>query len=287
MNETGFTKPIPVLIIENGDEDAHMLVEDWRLHKFQSPIELTHDDSIDHDHFEPLEFHGHWDEGGDATFTNNGFTATLRFMNRELPSLRGGPLHEDEFVFEQLHFHWSDDDHSGCEHIFEGRAYSMEAHAVHYNAKYKNFQEAQDKHDGLAVVAFFIQATDNVDNPCFNKLSSAVMDIAKVNSLTTVQTDCLTWIKEVAQCKGYYTYQGSLTTEPYTESVTWILYSTPIHVSREQVAHFRNMKSTPCEKFSIIKNVRPIQTPPMHKKLNILYARSHRSSSPSPARGSE
>lgn len=51
-------------------------------------------------------------------------------------------------------------------------------------------------------------------------------------------SDCLTWIKEVAQCKGYYTYQGSLTTEPYTESVTWILYSTPIHVSREQVNIF-------------------------------------------------
>lgn len=50
------------------------------------------------------------------------FSATLRFFNRELPVLVGGPLHEDQYVFEQLHFHWSDDDHSGCEHIFEGKA---------------------------------------------------------------------------------------------------------------------------------------------------------------------
>lgn len=50
------------------------------------------------------------------------FIATLMFQDRELPILKGGPLHDDEYVFEQLHFHWSDDDHSGCEHIFEGRA---------------------------------------------------------------------------------------------------------------------------------------------------------------------
>lgn len=33
----------------------------------------------------------------------------------------------------------------------------MEAHAVHYNTKYGTFAEAADKHDGLAVVAFFLK----------------------------------------------------------------------------------------------------------------------------------
>ncbi|XP_023014834.1 carbonic anhydrase 3 [Leptinotarsa decemlineata] len=264
------------------EEDAHIHVAEWRLQKVQSPIELQHDESIHHDHFEPLEFHGHWDVGGDATFTNNGFTATLRFKNRELPILKGGPLHGFEYVFEQLHFHWSEDDHSGCEHIFEGQAYSMEAHAVHYNKKYADFQEAHDKHDGLAVVAFFLKATDAIENPCFSKLSTAVMDIVKINTETSVSSDCLTWIKEEAQCKGYYTYQGSLTTEPYTESVTWILYPQPIHVSREQVAHFRSLHSTPCEQHNIKTNVRPIQKPTEDQKFNIIYARNHRSSSPAP-----
>lgn len=64
----------------------------------------------------------------------------------------------------------------------------MEAHAVHFNKKYADFQEAHDKQDGLAVVGFFLQATDNIDNPCFDKLSSAVVDIEKVNSTTTVQS---------------------------------------------------------------------------------------------------
>jgi carbonic anhydrase len=154
----------------------------------------------------------------------------------------------------------------------------MEAHAVHYNKKYEDFKEAADKHDGLAVVAFFLKATDDDEHPCFNKMTEAVKKIVKINSITSVPSDCLTWIKEEAQCKGYYTYQGSLTTEPYTESVTWIIYPTPIHVSREQVSEFRNMKSTPCEQHNIVKNVRPIQTPTGDKKLDIIYARSHRKS---------
>lgn len=259
------------------DKDATLTVKEWRLHSVQSPIELKHEDSNEYDHFEPLEFHGHWDQEGDATFTNNGYTATLTFQNRsELPHLLGGPLHSDKYVFEQLHFHWSDDDHSGCEHIFEGIAFSMEAHAVHYNSKYGSFKEAVDKHDGLAVVAFFLQATDDFENECFKKLSEAVKDIVKINSSTTVRSDGLTWIEEAAECKGYYTYQGSLTTEPYFESVTWIIYPKPIHISREQVNNFRNMKSTPCEQHNIVNNVRPVQMP--KKKLDIFYARSHKAS---------
>lgn len=64
--------------------------------------------------------------------------------------------------------------------------FSMEAHAVHYNKKYASFNDAAAKHDGLAVVAFFLQATDDFENACFKKLSDAVMDIVKINSITDV-----------------------------------------------------------------------------------------------------
>lgn len=64
--------------------------------------------------------------------------------------------------------------------------FSMEAHAVHYNKKYDSFTDAAAKHDGLAVVAFFLQATDDFENACFKKLSDAVMNIVKINSTTDV-----------------------------------------------------------------------------------------------------
>lgn len=52
------------------------MVPEWRLQKVQSPIEINHEDSSAYDHFEPLEFHGHWDVKGSATFTNTGYTGT-------------------------------------------------------------------------------------------------------------------------------------------------------------------------------------------------------------------
>lgn len=33
----------------------------------------------------------------------------------------------------------------------------------------------------------------------------------------------------------YYTYRGSLTTEPFLESVTWIVYPNPVEISCDQV----------------------------------------------------
>lgn len=84
------------------------------------------------------------------------------------------------------------------------------------------------------------------------------------------------WIEPQAHCKGYYTYRGSLTTEPYFESVTWIIYPNPIKVSTDQVSLFRQLLSTHhCEKQTIKKNVRPLQ-PITEKKHEIIYASGHK-----------
>lgn len=53
----------------------------------------------------------------------------------------------------------------------------MEAHAVHYNAKYKNFGEAANKPDGLAVCAFFIQASGDKDCPEFKKITEGIRNV--------------------------------------------------------------------------------------------------------------
>lgn len=55
----------------------------------------------------------------------------------------------------------------------------MEAHAVHYNSKYKNFEEAANKSDGLAVAAFFVQACGNKDCPEFKKITEGIRNIQR------------------------------------------------------------------------------------------------------------
>ncbi|GLD67192.1 carbonic anhydrase, partial [Lates japonicus] len=62
-------------------------------------------------------------------------------------------------------------------------------------------------------------------------------------------------------CLDYWTYDGSLTTPPLLESVTWIVLKEPISVSPAQMAKFRSLLFTgegeaPC---CMADNYRPPQ----------------------------
>lgn len=155
----------------------------------QSPIEISNR-VIEHmDDIDPLEYHGHWEPVGIARVHNTGTSAMVTFGKRkEQPYIIGGCLGEDKYIFEQLHFHWSDTDESGCEHTLEGMTYSMEAHAVHFNSKYKDFSEAKNKPDGLAVVAFFIQACGEKDCPEFKKITEGIRIVQKIHTNASVDS---------------------------------------------------------------------------------------------------
>lgn len=253
----------------------------------QSPIEFNTRNCCPKDDFAPLLFHGHFARDGSASILNTGSSTNVTFADRKVqPFLVGGPLGDAKFIFEQLHFHWADHDSSGCEHTIEGSRYSMEAHAVHYNAKYKSFAEAANKPDGLAVTGFFIQALGDTDCPEFEKVVQGVRRVTKKGDVAALDSgeweegkvkrngedeemevyilitilDCLQWIDQQDLTRHYYTYKGSLTTPPFHESVTWIVYRNPVYVSRRQVALFRDLGGNEAGK-KIVNNYRPIQDP--------------------------
>lgn len=154
----------------------------------QSPIEFNTRNCVQKDDFTPLLFNGHFAGDGTAAILNTGSSTNITFDRRTVqPFLTGGPLGNSKFIFEQLHFHWADHDYSGCEHTIEGGRYSMEAHAVHYNAKYKSFSEAVDKPDGLAVTGFFIQALGDTDCPEFEKVVRGVRRITRPSEVTSIE----------------------------------------------------------------------------------------------------
>lgn len=239
----------------------------------QSPIAISTREANYKDDVEPLEYHGHWEAIGAARVENTGTSAMITFARRpQQPYILGGPL-KTRYIFEQLHFHWADTDQSGCEHTLEGNKYSMEAHAVHYNSKYSSFTEAADKPDGLAVTAFFIQACGDKDCPEFKKTTEGIRNVQVPFTQAALDSDCLSWIGLQELSKHYYTYRGSLTTAPYFESVTWIIYRTPIYVSKQQIAVFRSLQSCPKDDSKrIVNNYRPIQKPVQEPK--IIFARN-------------
>jgi carbonic anhydrase len=71
--------------------------------------------------------------------TNNGHSASFRFKycdGVKIPTLTGGPL-EGTYVFDNMHFHWGEDDiEGGSEHTLNGKRYAAEVHFVTFNQIY-------------------------------------------------------------------------------------------------------------------------------------------------------
>lgn len=86
----------------------------------QSPIAISLHNTKINDNVKPLTFFGHWTTNCQAVIENTGKTAQLSFQGQtseQLPYISGGLLKPCErYIFEQMHFHWSENNYSGSEH---------------------------------------------------------------------------------------------------------------------------------------------------------------------------
>ncbi|XP_046402847.1 carbonic anhydrase 2-like isoform X2 [Ischnura elegans] len=224
--------------------------------------------------FPPLQLHHHWDKKASIKLTNTGHSVEMSFVaddgccpSSAMPYLIGGPL-AAEYEFVQMHFHWGNENHVGCEHIIDNKKYAMEAHLVHYNRSYGSVAEAFKHPDGLAVIGIFLQVGES-ENEGLSMLSSRVKDVCDEKGKCALVNPCdaapLFWVKGVVEAHfaksatgrgGYYTYLGSLTTPKYDENVTWIVFPEPSPISKRQIEEFRQLMS-PAGR--VKENFRPCQ----------------------------
>lgn len=90
----------------------------------QSPILISLRGTRIEDNVKPLKFCGFLDKDGQAIIENTGTSAKVTFPNRKKrPFIKGGPMKSNElYIFEQMHFHWAEQDDIGSEHVINGQA---------------------------------------------------------------------------------------------------------------------------------------------------------------------
>ncbi|MEQ1503220.1 MAG: carbonic anhydrase family protein [Myxococcota bacterium] len=160
----------------------------------------------------------------DATVVNNGHTIQVDVAGGNAIELDG-----EHYDLAQFHLH------TPSEHRLDGQSYEMELHLVHKDAR-----------GNLAVIGVFLQpgpATPALDE-VFDTMAG--LKTGKKDDLPT-PIDPLALLPHR---QAMVRYSGSLTTPPCSEGVRWIVMTTPITVSPEQIVAFHDLYE---------HNARPLQ----------------------------
>lgn len=145
---------------------------------------------------------------------NNGHTIQINMPE-------GSSITRDGKVYDLLQFHF----HAPSEHQVDGKTYPMEVHFVHKNKK-----------DGdLAVLGIFIAPEQKHD--VFSMLAKNFPQ----KEGAEVQLDAFSASDFLPKGLEYWTYEGSLTTPPCSEIVTWMVARQPISVETASIAAFTNL----------------------------------------------
>ncbi|XP_030629904.1 carbonic anhydrase [Chanos chanos] len=221
----------------------------------QSPIDIIPGHAQHDPALKPLKLK--YDPATSKGILNNGHSFQVDFADDDDSStLTGGPI-TGTYRLRQFHFHWGCSDDQGSEHTIAGTKFPCELHLVHWNTKYPSFADAASQPDGLAVVGVFLKI--GAANPSLQKVLDALDAIKSKGKQTTFSNfDPATLLPGSLE---YWTYDGSLTTPPLLESVTWIVLREPISVSPAQMAKFRSLLfsadgESPCR---MVDNYRPPQ----------------------------
>jgi carbonic anhydrase len=139
---------------------------------------------------------------------NNGHTVQVNYDE-------GSYLELDGVQYNILQFHY----HTPSEHTVEGIEFSAELHVVHKNSAGK-----------LAVISILLKEGffNKAYQPFIDNLPTEKNDVQNVG----VKIDVFSLLPNIYTT---YRYNGSLTTPPCTEGVQWLVFTTPVQISSEQL----------------------------------------------------
>ncbi|KAL9973620.1 hypothetical protein ACROYT_G020098 [Oculina patagonica] len=206
----------------------------------QSPINIETALAEDDKSLGPIKFH--YTNINNSTITNDGRHLQVTLTRNE-SVVTGGPL-TDQYQLAVIRFHWGHDNSSGSEHSIDEQNYPLEVQLIHWNkCLYKNIGEAMAGENGLCIIGLLFQVSDD-DNESLTpiiKLLSRDENKGCFSLEVKSTIDPSHFIKDMT---AYWTYQGSLTTPPLSENVTWIISQNLMDISEKQINAFRSVRNS-------------------------------------------
>lgn len=205
----------------------------------QSPIDINPLE-VEDIQLTPLSFSNHWSSDICLSMFQGGNTVIVKPNGAEPLILCGGPV-SGAFILDQLHFHWGSSPNNGSEHSLDGCKYAMEAHFVYYNSIYGCPQRALNEPEGILILAVLMESKPVYYNREFDNIVGLLYKLNCPGNIVPLTRNVFNIFKEIMTSREYYTYEGSLTTPPCYEDVTWIVYKYVVCLHHHQVAPFRKI----------------------------------------------
>jgi len=189
----------------------------------QSPINII-TKQTDKNHGEPLSFVFHSDINAAE---NLGHTIQVDFKPGSTCMVNG-----KDYSSKQFHFH------TPSEHLVDGMTFPMEMHIVNMVID----SGKKDNPSYLVVALLFKMGAEN--NFLKEFLSKIPEKEGEKNELPLGQVKLEDVFSQIPknEMKSYYTYKGSLTTPPYTETVQWVILKYIVEASEEQIMRIERME---------------------------------------------
>ncbi|XP_059521960.1 carbonic anhydrase-related protein 11 isoform X2 [Myotis daubentonii] len=202
-----------------------------------------------------------------GTLYNTGRHVSFLPAPRPVVNVSGGPLLYSHRLSE-LRLLFGARDGAGSEHQINHQGFSAEVQLIHFNQElYGNLSAASRGPNGLAILSLFVNVAGS-SNPFLSRLLNrdTITRISYKNDAYFLQDLSLELL--FPESFGFITYQGSLSTPPCSETVTWILIDRVLNITSLQMHSLRLLSQNPPSQIfqSLSGNGRPLQ-PLAHRAL--------------------
>ena len=169
---------------------------------------------------------------------------------------------DGSYVLQQFHFHWGSIDSQGSENQFNGVSSAAGVHFVARNLNFTN-AEAGNRENGFLVLGFLLRVCDWSNFDIVFGMNNEYL--SQIRTSSDQVSNIVLRLDDIYGCSGectdtntYYSFQGSFTTPPCSEAVTWWVAKDMlcIHQAQLDALRMQNVSSTgPL----LTDNFRPVQ----------------------------